>query len=86
MARYKIRFKVSVKKDLRKIPKQDIQRILTRIESLADDPRPPQAEMLTGDEKYRIRQGNYRILYIIEDHVLTVCIVKIGHRKDVYQQ
>lgn len=85
MARYSIRFKESVKKDLRKIPKRDIQRILARIELLADDPRSPQSEMLTGDDKYRIRQGTYRILYDIEDDVLTVCVVKIGHRRDVYR-
>jgi len=86
MARYNIVFKASVRKDLRKIPKQDVRRIMTRIESLADDPRPPQAEMLTGDDKYRIRQGNYRILYTIEDNTLVVCVVKVGHRREVYRR
>jgi len=86
MARYSICFKASVKKDLRKIPKTDIQRILKRIAALADDPRPAQAEMLTGDDKYRIRQGNYRILYAVEDDILTVCVVKVGHRRDVYRK
>jgi len=85
MAKYKLSFKSSVAKDLRKIPKKDIQRILTRIEALADDPNPAGAEILTGDHRYRIRQGNYRILYTIEEQVLTVCVVKIGHRKEVYR-
>lgn len=85
MARYSIGFKKSVAKDLKSIPKKDVQRIMARIESLADEPRPPQAEMLTGDEKYRIRQGMYRILYRIEDEVLTVYVIKIGHRREVYR-
>ena len=85
MARYSIRFKRSVAKDLKSIPKRDVQRIMNRIESLADDPRPPQAEMLTGNDKYRIRQGVYRILYQIEDEVLTVCVVKVAHRREVYR-
>ena len=85
MAQYKIRFKDSVRKDLHKIPKKDIKRIFARIDSLADNPTPTQAQMLSGDNKYRIRQGLYRILYQIQDEILTVCIVKIGHRKHAYQ-
>ena len=85
MAKYKLSFKSSVAKDLRKIPKKDIQRILTRIEALADDPNPAGAEILAGDHRYRIRQGNYRILYTIEEQVLTVCVIKIGHRKEEYR-
>jgi mRNA interferase RelE/StbE len=85
MASYRIVFKQSVAKDLRPILKKDIQRILKRIDGLADDPRPAGAEKLSGDEKYRIRQGNYRILYTIEDEIITVTIVKVGHRRDVYR-
>lgn len=85
MASYRIVFKQSVAKDLRGIPKKDVQRILQRIESLADEPRPVGVEKLSGDEKYRIRQGNYRILYAISDDVITVTIVKIGHRREVYR-
>ena len=85
MASYRIVFKKSVAKDLRPIPKKDVQRILKRIDGLADDPRPAGAEKLSGDEKYRIRQGNYRILYAIEDDIITVTIVKVGHRRDVYR-
>ena len=85
MASYRIRFKQSVAKDLRSMPKKDVQRILRRIEGLADEPRPVGVEKLSGDEKYRIRQGNYRILYAIDDDVITVTIVKVGHRRDVYR-
>lgn len=85
MASYRIVFKQSVAKDLRPIPKKDVQRILKRINVLADDPRPVGVEKLGGDEKYRIRQGNYRILYVIEDDIITVTIVKVGHRRDVYR-
>ncbi|HFE67589.1 MAG TPA: type II toxin-antitoxin system RelE/ParE family toxin [Chloroflexi bacterium] len=85
MASYKVVFKQSVAKDLRPIPNKDVQRILKRINQLAHDPRPPESKKLTGAEKYRLRQGNYRILYTIEDDIVTVTIVKIGHRRDVYQ-
>jgi mRNA interferase RelE/StbE len=85
MARYSIVFKQSVAKDLRPIPNKDVQRILDRIDSLADDPRLAGAEKLSSDEKYRIRQGNYRILYTIEDDIITVTIVKAWHRRDVYR-
>ena len=85
MASYRIVFKKSVAKDLCPIPKKDVQCILKRIDGLADDPRPAGAEKLSGDEKYRIRQGNYRILYEIEDDIITVTIVKVGHRRDVYR-
>ena len=73
----------SVAKDLRCIPKSDVQRILARIEALRDDPRPPGAEKLSAQERYRVRQGVYRILYTIDDAVLIVEVVKVGHRRDV---
>lgn len=85
MANCRILFKQSVAKDLRSIPTKDVQRILQRVEGLAEDPRPAGVEKLSGDEKYRIRQGNYRILYTIDDDVITVTIVKVGHRRDVYR-
>ncbi len=85
MASYKIVFKQSVTKDLRSISKKDVQRILRKIDQLADDPRPTGSQKLADAEKYRIRQGNYRILYSIEDDIVTVTVVKIGHRRDVYR-
>ena len=85
MAQSSIQFKASVRKDLRKIPKKDVLKILTKVESLAGNPLPSQAEKLSGDDKYRIRQGNYRILYQIEDDILLITVVKVGHRRDVYR-
>lgn len=85
MANYKIVFKQSVAKDLRPIPNKDVRKILTSISSLSTDPRPPGSKKLTGEEKYRIRQGNYRILYTIEDEIVTVTVVKVGHRRNVYR-
>jgi len=83
MAEYKIFFKESVEKDFRSIPKKDLKKILTRIEVLAQEPRPQGYEKLSGQEKYRIRQGTYRIIYSIQDQQLTVWVVKVAHRKDV---
>jgi mRNA interferase RelE/StbE len=85
MAEYKIYFKESVQKDLRTIPKKDLGKILARIKSLATDPRPPGHEKLTGQDRYRIRQGRYRIIYSIQDGQCTVWVVKVGHRKDIYR-
>ena len=83
--RYKIFFKRSVGKDFAKIPKKDLQRIFSRIESLSEDPRPPGSEKLSGQEKYRLRQGVYRILYSIQEKELTIWIVKVAHRREVYR-
>ncbi len=85
MEQYKIIVRKSVSKDIKHIPKKDIKRILSSIKTLASNPRPPQAKKLSGQERYRLRQGNYRILYSIEDDRLIVCVVKVGNRKDVYR-
>jgi mRNA interferase RelE/StbE len=85
MASYKLVFKKSVAKDLRPLPKQDVKRILQRIRSLADDPRPVGCEKLSGQERYRVRQGVYRIIYEIEDTRLVVLIVKVAHRREAYR-
>jgi mRNA interferase RelE/StbE len=85
MAVYKVFFKESVEKDLSAIPKKDLEKILRRIEMLIENPRPANCEKLTGQERYRVRQGQYRIVYSIQDKELTVWIVKIGHRKDIYK-
>jgi len=86
MARYELRFKPSVAKDLRDIPQPDVRRILARIETLRDDPRPPGSEKLAAQERYRLRQGNYRILYTVADAEVVVEIVKVGHRREVYRE
>jgi mRNA interferase RelE/StbE len=85
MAAYEIYFKESVEKDFRDIPGKDLKRILQRIESFAIEPRPSGCEKLTGQERYRLRQGRYRIVYSIQDEKLTVWIVKVGQRKDIYR-
>ena len=85
MASYKLTFKQSVAKDLRPIPKDDVARILKRIDMLAENPRPPGSEKLSGQERYRVRQGVYRIIYEIVDGALLVTVVKVGHRREVYQ-
>jgi len=85
MGSFEIIFKQSVAKDLRQIPKKDVARILKRIEALRTEPRPPGVEKLSGQEKFRIRQGVYRILYEIQNNELIVVVVKIGHRRDVYR-
>jgi mRNA interferase RelE/StbE len=85
MAAYKVFFKKSVQKDCDPIPKKDLKRILNRIAGLAENPRPAGCEKLTGKERYRLRQGRYRIVYSIQDDELTVWVVKVGHRKDIYR-
>ena len=86
MGRFKLVFKASVAKDLRDLPKKDVTRILTCIDALAEDPRGVGCEKLSGEERYRIRQGSYRIIYEIQDDLLVVVIVKVGHRRDVYRR
>jgi len=85
MEPYRIIVKKSVSKDLKKIPKKDVARIVSTIKKLAINPRPPQSKKLSGQERYRLRQGNYRILYSIEDGKLVVCVVRVGNRRDVYR-
>ena len=85
MAAYSIFFKKSVEKDFNVIPKKDLAKILERIKALTGDPRHPGCEKLTGQQKYRLRQGRYRILYSIQDDELTIWVVKIAHRKDIYR-
>ena len=85
MAEFEIFFKESVWKDLKKLPKKDLRNILRKIEDLSYNPRPHGCEKLTGQDRYRLRQGKYRIVYSIQDMELTVWIVKIGHRKDIFR-
>jgi mRNA interferase RelE/StbE len=85
MAKYKITFKKSVAKDLRVIPKNDIQKILSKINSLSENPRGEGCIKLSGKENYRVRQGLYRIIYEIKDGLLVVNVVKLAHRSHVYK-
>ena len=85
MAQYRVIIRKSVSKDMRGIPKKDARRIVAAIRSLADDPRPLGTKKLSGQERYRLRRGNYRILYEIEDDRLIVCVVRVGDRRNVYR-
>jgi len=82
---YRIVIKKSAAKEIEALPQKDRLRVIERILLLAEDPRPPGSKKLSRQEKYRIRQGNYRILYQIVDDELLVIVVKIGHRRDVYE-
>jgi mRNA interferase RelE/StbE len=86
VANYKIFIKLSAKKELESLPQNDLIKIVEKIKNLSIDPRPPGAEKLSGDDKYRVRQGNYRIMYTIEDEKFIIIIVKIGHRREVYRK
>ncbi len=85
MAEYNVYFKKSVWKDFKSIPDKDLNNILQCIELLGSDPRRPGSKKLSGQERYRYRVGKYRILYSIQDEELTIWVVKIGHRKEVYR-
>ena len=86
MEKYKVSIKRSAVKEIEAIPqKKERQRIIRRIGQLAEDPRPPGSKKLSGNDKYRVRQGCYRIVYSIEDNELIVVVVKAGYRKDVYR-
>lgn len=86
MASYELVFRKSVAKDLRALPNRDVARVLECIHALTIEPRPAGCEKLSGQERFRIRQGVYRIIYEIEDTRLVVLIVKVGHRRDVYRK
>ena len=87
MASYKIEWKQSAKKELKKLDKQIIPRILQAVENLAENPYSSGSKKLIGsDSIYRIRVGNYRIVYNIKSSVLIIEIIKVGHRREIYRQ
>ncbi len=83
MAKYKIFIKKSVPNELENIPKKNLKHIVKRIQSLAENPRPRGSQKLSAQERYRIRQGNYRLVYSIQDKELAVQIFKLGHRREI---
>ncbi len=86
MGKYRVLIKPSAVKEIENISrKSDRRRIVERITALANDPKPPGSQKLSGRDRYRLRQGPYRIIYSVQDDVLVVYVVKVGHRKDVYQ-
>jgi mRNA interferase RelE/StbE len=85
VANYRLLVKPSAVKEIEALTKQDRLRVVAKISSLARDPRPPGCEKLSGRDQYRLRQGDYRILYEIQDLELVVVVVKVGHRREVYR-
>ena len=86
MESYELLIKPSAAKELEAVGrKSDRSRIVDKIYTLKDDPRPPGCEKLTGQDRYRVRQGQFRILYVVDDAEQDVTVVKIGHRRDVYR-
>ena len=87
MAKYKILVKASAAKEIERVgSKSDRRRIVEKIAGLAESPRPQGSEKLAGyDDRYRVRQGDYRVVYLIDDKALNVTIFRVGHRRDVYR-
>ena len=85
MAKYEISVKKSAIKELGNIPKKELQRLVKRIQALSEEPRPQGSQKLSHKEQYRIRQGDYRAIYSIDDDNLNVYITKVGHRKEIYR-
>jgi mRNA interferase RelE/StbE len=83
---YKLLIKRAVFKDIKDIPKEDLERIDERMRALKFDPRPVGCQKLTLEERYRIRSGDYRIIYALDDKERIVRILKIGHRREVYRK
>ncbi|NJL57653.1 type II toxin-antitoxin system RelE/ParE family toxin [bacterium] len=86
MSCYRIEFLKTAQKELRKLPQEMQQRIAVKIDSLLLDPYPPDSKKLkNGNGRFRIRAGDYRIIYCLEDEQLVILVIKIGHRRDVYR-
>ncbi len=83
---YSLVIKKSAERELRKVPKEDMRRITDRIRELTQNPRPVGNEKLSGQDRYRVRQGDYRIVYAVDDERRVVEVVKIGHRREVYRR
>jgi len=86
VADYKVLIKPSAVKEVEAIPAKDRERVVRKIRALTEDPRPRGSEKLSGDDKYRVRQGRYRVVYSVSDDDRTVLVVKVGHRREVYRQ
>jgi len=82
---YRLEVKRTAAKEIADLPKADCRRVVAKIQLLARDPRPHGCEKLSGAEKYRVRQGDYRLLYEIDDSAKAVTVVKIGHHREIYR-
>lgn len=87
MASYRVEVKPSAKKELERLSHQVIARITRRLEALASNPRPPGCKKLKGgDKEWRIRVGDYRVVYTIDDQELLVQATRVRHRSEVYDR
>ncbi len=82
---YRVLIKPSAVKELETVSLRDRQRMVARVNSLAEDPRPAGCERLSGEDKFRLRQGDYRVVYLVDDGAREVTVFRIGHRRDVYR-
>ena len=85
MASYSVLIKRSAAKELEAVPQKDREKLVEKIQGLAENPRPTGSEKLAGNDKYRIRQGVYRVLYEIDDAAIVVVVVRVAHRREVYR-
>lgn len=85
MASYKLLIKPSAAEELEALPMKERKRVATRIQRLASEPRPSGTEKLSGQERYRLRQGDYRVLYSVDDNHAAIVVVKIGHGREIYR-
>ena len=85
MGSYRVLIKPAAVKEIEAVPKKDRQRLVKRIEGLSAEPRPAGSEKLSGQERYRVRQGNYRVVYSIDDGNNEVLVFKVSHRSEVYR-
>lgn len=85
-ARYRIEFAPRAARQFRKLPSNVQQRLRPAIDKLAENPRPPGSERIQGQDLYRVRVGDYRVVYEVRDQVLVVLITKVGHRREVYRR
>lgn len=85
MENYNVQIRRSAEKEIEKLPKKDRQKVIEKIGGLRENPHPSGVKKLSGEEKYRLRQGNYRILYELHDAIVIVVVVKVADRKDAYR-
>jgi len=85
VANYSVLIKRSAAKEIEAVPKKDREKVVAKIQALATNPRPPGSEKLAGDDKYRIRHGDYRVLYEIDDATIVVVVVRVAHRREAYR-
>jgi mRNA interferase RelE/StbE len=85
VAAYSLLIKKSAAKELEAVPKKDREKLVSKIQALANNPRPPGSEKLAGADQYRIRHGVYRVLYEVDDATVVVIVVRVAHRREVYR-